>query len=96
MKKKFIFLPGDMELNIEDTSCPSNKTSNWRYAIMTFPTVDIIFYWTCFQKSEDMLQEKRKCSTDSAASWKKVQFGDSTSPIKLSFTFVKIIQFKIL
>ena len=29
--------------NIEDTSCPSKKTSNWRYAIMTFPTVDIIF-----------------------------------------------------
>ena len=23
-----------MELNIEDTSCPSNKTSNWRYAII--------------------------------------------------------------
>ena len=43
MKKKFIFLPGDIELNIEDMSCPSNKTSNWRYAIMTFPTVDIIF-----------------------------------------------------
>ena len=34
MKKKFIFLPGDMELNIEDTSCPSNKTSNWRYTII--------------------------------------------------------------
>ena len=42
MEKKFIFLPGDMELNIDDTSCPSNKTSNWRYAILTFPIVDII------------------------------------------------------
>ena len=57
MKKKFIFLPGDMELDIEDTPCTSNKTSNWRYTIMTFPTVDIIFYWTCFQKSEEILQE---------------------------------------
>ena len=43
MEKKFIFLPGDMELDIDDTSCPSNKTSNRRYAILTFPIVDIIF-----------------------------------------------------
>ena len=47
MKKKFIFLPGDMEVDIEDTSCPNNKTSNWRYAIFAiltlFPVVDIIF-----------------------------------------------------
>ena len=33
-----------MELDVEDTSCPSIKTSNWRYAILTFPAiVDIIF-----------------------------------------------------
>ena len=43
MKKKFIFLPGSIDLDIEETSYPSNKTSNRRYAIMTFPTVDIIF-----------------------------------------------------
>ena len=43
MEKKFIFLPGDMELDIDDMSCSSNKTSNRRYAILTFPIVDIIF-----------------------------------------------------
>ena len=43
MEKKFTFLTGDMELDIEDTSYPSNKTSNWRYAILTLPIVDIIF-----------------------------------------------------
>ena len=30
------------------------------------------------------------------ASCQKVQIGDSTTPIKLSFSFVKIIQFRIL
>ena len=59
MKKKFIFLPGDMELKIEDTSCPSNKTSHWRYAILTFPTVDIMkemFYEVrCLKSNEDMI-----------------------------------------
>ena len=49
-----------------------------------------------FPKSEDILQEKSTCSTDSASSLQKVQFGDSTTPIKLSFSFLKIIQFKIL
>ena len=43
MEKKFILLPGDMELEIDDTSCPSNKTSNWSYASLTFPIVDAIF-----------------------------------------------------
>ena len=28
MKEKYVFLPGDMELDIEGASCPSNKTSN--------------------------------------------------------------------
>ena len=32
--KEVYFSPGDMELNIEDTSCPGNKTPNWRYAII--------------------------------------------------------------
>ena len=43
MEKKLIFLTGDMELDIKDTSCPSNKTSDWKYDILTLPIVDITF-----------------------------------------------------
>ena len=35
---------------------------------------------TCFQNSEDILQEKSKCSMDSAVSWQKVQLGEATKP----------------
>ena len=50
----------------------------------------------CFQKSEDILQEKSKCSTDSVTSRQKVQLGESTKPIQLSLSFVKTMQFRIL
>ena len=35
---------------------------------------------TCFQNSEDILQEKSKCSMDSADSWQKVQLGEASKP----------------
>ena len=51
---------------------------------------------TCFQKLDDTLQEKSKCSTDSTSVWQKAQDGDSAKPKRNSFSFVKTIRFKIL
>ena len=49
-----------------------------------------------FQKLDDTLQEKSKCSTDSTSVWQKAQDGHSAKPKRNSFSFVKTIWFKIL
>ena len=51
---------------------------------------------TCFQKQDDTLQEKSKCSTDSTSVWQKAQDAESAMPKRNSFSFVKTIRFKIL
>ena len=51
---------------------------------------------TCFQKTEDILQEKSKCSMDLTSVWQKAHLSDSAISKRKSFSFVNTIRFNIL
>ena len=49
-----------------------------------------------FKKTEDILQEKNKCSMDSTSVWQKAHLSDSAISKRKSCSFVNTIRFNIL